>query len=209
MKRSIRIPRSALPALALLLLAGHLGPARAECTAAAGVPPGSYRQSCTNCVASGGDLTASCRKIRNSYNQENTSTLRGYAGCRSDISNFDGRLTCDKGDAALPEGSYRQSCRDLNRLRDTLYASCRTVGGQWKETSLPLGNCIHSVYNSDGNLACMLPYGSYQHSCRGVRVDGGRLLAECRTRSGAWSGTAIGLPCSRDLANIDGVLRCQ
>jgi len=54
----------------LALLVMSLSAAAADC-GSGNLPAGSYRQTCTNCAVNGGNLTASCRKIKNSYNQEN------------------------------------------------------------------------------------------------------------------------------------------
>ena len=178
----------------------------ADCGADANVPAGSYRQSCVSCAVSGGDLTASCKKINSQYNN---STLYRYQSCRSGIENMDGYLTCSKGDSALPNGTYKASCRNLNVEKNTLYASCRNVNGDWKEASLPLGNCNYEIYNTNGVLACTLPYGTYQRSCRNARVVNGQLYAECKTRLGSWANTVTPAACNRDLSNTDGVLKCQ
>lgn len=191
----------------LALLVISLSAAAGDC-GGGNLPAGSYRQTCTNCVASGGNLTASCRKIKNSYNQENWSTLYNYSSCRSGIENNDGNLNCNKGDAPPPNGSYKASCLDINVEKNTLYAKCRNIRGNWNETSLPLGYCNFEVYNTDGVLACTVPYGSYQRSCRNARVLNGQLYAECKTGSGAWTNTMTSAACNRDLANNDGTLGC-
>lgn len=176
-----------------------------SCGDGANVPAGSYRQSCDRCVASGGTLTASCKKMNG---LPNDTTLYKFESCRSGIENMDGYLTCARGDAALPNGSYKASCRNLNVEKNTLYATCRNVNGDWKEASLPLGYCNYQIYNTDGTLACTLPYGTYQRSCRNARVQNGQLYAECKTRDGAWANTAAPAACSRDLANDNGMLKC-
>jgi CVNH domain len=182
--------------------------AQSSCDSTANVPAGSYRQSCTQCRVSGGDLTASCKKIKSSYNSENTSTLPAFATCRSGIENFDGFLTCTKGDAPLPAGTYGSSCRNLNVERNTLYATCRNVNGDWKEANLSLGKCNYQIYNSDGVLACTLPYGTYQRSCQNARVINGQLYASCKNNDGAWVESSTPVTCSRDLNNRDGHLNC-
>jgi CVNH domain len=179
--------------------------ARAECSEGS-LPAGSYRQSCNACTANGGNLSAVCRTINS---QDNRTTLDGYQACRSGIINIDGYLTCNKGDGPLPAGTYPASCRDLNVEKNTLYGNCRNVNGDWKQASLDLGHCNYPIYNSDGVLACTLPYGTYQRSCRNARVQNGQLFAECKTNSGAWANTVAPVACNRDLANINGALRCQ
>jgi hypothetical protein len=122
---------------------------------------------------------------------------------------MDGYLTCNKGDSALPSGNYKASCRNLNVEKNTLYATCRKVNGSWKEASLQLGNCNYPIYNSDGNLACTLPYGTYQRSCRNAYLLNGQLYAECKNKLGAWVSAGASASCDRDLANINGILKCQ
>jgi CVNH domain len=200
--------RKVLMPLSAALLTTVLMPtssAAASCGDGANVPAGSYRQSCTSCVASGGDLTASCKKMNG---QPNNTTLYKFQSCRSGIENMDGYLTCARGDGALPNGSYKASCRNLNVEKNTLYATCRNVNGEWKEASLPLGYCNYEIYNTNGALACTLPYGTYQRSCRNARVQNGQLYAECKTRSGDWARTVAPAACSRDLANDNGMLKC-
>jgi hypothetical protein len=171
----------------------------------ANLPAGSYRQSCNSCVASGGTLTASCKKINGLINN---TTLYKFQACRSGIENMDGYLTCTRGDSPLPNGSYKASCRNLNVQQSTLYATCRNVNGAWKEASLPLAYCNYQIYNANGVLACSLPGGSYQRSCRNARVRNDQLYAECKTRDGDWVNAAAPAACSRDLANDNGVLKC-
>lgn len=205
----MNMSRKVLMSLTAALLTTLLMPttsAAASCGDNANVPAGSYRQSCNSCVASGGNLTASCTKINN---QSNNSTLYQYQSCRSGIENMDGYLTCAKGDGPLPSGSYIGSCRNLNVEKNTLYATCRNVNGDWKEASLPLGYCNYEIYNTNGRLACTLPYGTYQRSCRNARVQNGQLYAECKTRNGAWANTVAPAACNRDLSNDNGMLKCN
>lgn len=192
--------------LALAITSASL--AQGSCASTANVPAESYRQSCTQCQISGGNLTASCRKIKSSYNGENTSTLFQFAACRSGIENFDGFLTCTKGDAPLPAGTYPGSCRNLNVEKNTLYATCRKVDGSWKEANLQLGRCNYQIYNSDGALACTLPYGTYQRSCQNARVVNGMLYASCKSSGGDWVDSSTPVACGRDLNNNDGHLNC-
>lgn len=181
--------------------------AAGDCGPSANLPAGSYRQSCDQCQVSGGDLTALCKSMRGA---QVTSTLFGFSTCHSGIENLDGYLTCSKGDAQPPAGSYRASCRNVNVEKGSLYADCRNVRGDWKPASLGLGRCNYEVYNTDGRLACTVPYGTYLRSCRNVRVAGGQLLAECRTSGGQWRNAQVAAVCNRsDLSNVDGVLKCQ
>jgi hypothetical protein len=58
-----------------------------------------------------------------------------------------------------------------------------------------------------------LPGGSYRLTCSTVVVacDGSWMDAYCRRRNGTWKWSTLWYPfsCTRDIANIDGTLRCQ
>ncbi|WKL58381.1 beta/gamma crystallin-related protein [Asticcacaulis sp. ZE23SCel15] len=55
----------------------------------------------------------------------------------------------------LPEGNYRQSCRDIDVRRGQLTAQCRTKNGGYRYTSLSLRDCRRGwVENRNGNLWC-------------------------------------------------------
>jgi hypothetical protein len=197
--------------LSLIITTSLLGSlqASAACEIGGNVPPGSYQQSCAKCVTRGNDLSAICRKIANTYNSDNQTILNDYKSCRSDISNFDGFLTCLKGDRDAPNGSYMESCRNIVFNNNNLYAACRKVNGEWINASLAVQGCSYSIYNSDGVLSCNVPYGTYQRSCQNIRISGNLLVAECRTESGNWQNTSIDLACGRGIDNINGSLRCQ
>src|SRR5262249_1391513 len=122
---------------------------------------------------------------------------------------------------AAPDGSYRESCRNLKTAGETLYAQCRDMSGRWRDSSLRYTVCRGDIYNDDGQLACIrtggndfgsLPGGSWRQSCRNAYRTGGVIVAECQDRQGRWRRTAIGAQeCggSGRLANVDGELRCE
>ena len=60
---------------------------------------------------------------------------------------------------ALPNGSYLQSCRDIevrgrNRPDAQLIAECQTKRGSWRESSLLYKRCRGDIYNDNGALGC-------------------------------------------------------
>lgn len=198
-----------LPALLGFLLCGICSLSAFDCPEG-NLPQGTYKQSCSSCTVSGSNLTAKCNPIKGTYNQF-YNTLNNYGACRSGIENLDGYLTCDKGDAPAPAGSYRESCRDIDVEKGVLYAKCRNVGGDWKEAAVTLKTCNQSVYNTNGALACTLPYGTYLQTCRNPTVspDGRQLTAECRSKSGSWIRSSVSTSCRADLNNNDGRLGCN
>lgn len=54
-----------------------------------------------------------------------------------------------------------------------------------------------------------LPYGSYQQSCRDIRMNGDRLEARCQKKEGGWRNTSMDYRgCRGAIINDDGNLRC-
>jgi len=133
------------------------------------------------------------------------------------------------GDNAAPQGSYKDTCRNIHFDGDTLVAECRTRDGEWHRTSLDTyRECRGDISNDDGRLRCQRgddrggrgdgdrgggyqPRGSYEQTCREIRVDHGDLAAECRTRDGDWRRTTLDnyRECQGDIVNDDGRLRCR
>lgn len=91
----------------------------------------------------------------------------------------------------------------------------------WLRVLVPAGlaaafafGCV--AYRSDGGYPGdggyhreRVPHGSYLASCEGVRLDGYRLKASCRTGRGTWRRSALDIRvCDDDIVNRDGYLRC-
>ena len=178
------------------------------------IPPGSYRDSCRNSRVDGQTLFGTCRTISGSWV---TTQLDNYVACQGDISNIDGTLTCPRINAAAPDGSFRQTCRNIFVDDTTLLASCRNLAGDWVSTSLgDFSSCRGEVYNSDGILSCDRgsadsPLGSYRQSCRDIIVDDTTLRASCRNMAGGWVQNSFGdfSSCRGNISNSDGALSCD
>jgi hypothetical protein len=80
--------------------------------------------------------------------------LNDVGTCRSALSNQDGVLSCAKGDADPPAGSYRQTCREISFSNGVLSAACRTRQGHWTRSELNHKDCAGDVANDDGSLKC-------------------------------------------------------
>jgi hypothetical protein len=120
-----------------------------------------------------------------------------------------------------PEGSYRQTCSNIQMRDGTLYANCQDTDGRWRSTVLPEAReCVGDVTNINGELRCnrreewrerdSLPRGSYRETCREIRVRGDMLFARCQTISGRWMRSSlddIGR-CVGEIVNDDGRLQC-
>lgn len=128
------------------------------------LPAGSYRASCHQAHAWGGPggaktLTALCRRANGQTLQ---STLR-YDGCRGDIANVGGRLTCKDSPppgSAAPAGSYQRSCWNVRRLGATLFATCRDSQGRPVQSSIVIASCgARDIANIGGRLTCAGPAG--------------------------------------------------
>ena len=116
-------------------------------------PAGSYRSSCRNAAVEEGTLFAECRN-QNGRFQRSTLFIGNYTG---PISNCDGTLrrvaNCDRARSTTqPEGSYKQSCRNIRVQSGTLYASCRNARGQYRDTELDIRGYGGSVSNCNGRL---------------------------------------------------------
>ncbi|MBI1213998.1 MAG: hypothetical protein GC190_21255 [Alphaproteobacteria bacterium] len=203
---------------------------------AAPAPNGSYQQTCRDITARHERLSAECRT--RSGNWINT-TLDDYRDCSGDISNQNGNLTCGGRDdndrnaddnggdndhmARPPQGSYRDSCRNVHVDDEDLVAECRTWDGEWHRTTLEdYRRCGGHIRNNNGRLRCerggrddsdhhggeWRPRGSYQETCHRIRVDDGDLSAYCRMRSGDWRQTDLEnvRDCRGDISNDNGRL---
>ena len=61
-----------------------------------------------------------------------------------------------------PGGSYRETCRDIGVRGSTLYATCRDVNNEWRETRLDgFQSCGADIQNQNGNLTCSGEGGGY------------------------------------------------
>jgi hypothetical protein len=117
----------------------------------------------------------------------------------------------------LPQGSYGQSCFNLQVIDGTLIGDCRRVDGSVRGTSLPHAwHCHGDIANENGRLRCIVvvqprvPGGSYLQTCGNAQMMGADLYAECRKLDGVIRQSRMPAPfsCPGDIANLDGHLRC-
>jgi hypothetical protein len=189
---------------------------------AAGLPGGSYAQSCQDVHAHGDDLEARCPTANGAWKD---TKLDDYNKCRGEIVNDNGKLRCITGVYGGPggpvggyqggyaspvggfNGPYTQSCKDIKSHGDDLDARCQTKNGDWHKTSLDdYQKCRGQIINEDGNLKCVAagyggvrggypgnwPAGSYTQSCDEIRIDGDDLKAHCQTRDGGARDAKLG-----------------
>jgi hypothetical protein len=155
---------------------------------AAGLPGGSYTQSCQDVRAHGDDLEARCPTANGDWK---STKLDDYNKCRGEIVNDNGKLRCITGVYGGPgapvgayqggygsavggfSGPYTQNCKDIKSHGDDLEARCKTVNGDWHNTKLDdYRKCKGQIVNEDGNLKCVAagygigrggyPAGAYQ-----------------------------------------------
>ena len=155
---------------------------------AAGLPGGSYTQSCQDVRAHGDDLEARCPTANGDWK---STKLDDYNKCRGEIVNDNGKLRCITGVYGGPgrpwerirvvmarpsadlRGPYTQNCKDIKSHGDDLEARCKTVNGDWHNTKLDdYRKCKGQIVNEDGNLKCVAagygigrggyPVGAYQ-----------------------------------------------
>jgi len=106
----------------------------------------------------------------------------------------------------LPEGSYKQSCKDCTYSTDKgLFCKCRKIKGNYISTTK---NGCSFYDNINGVLTCGLPTGSYKQSCKDCTYSTDKgLSCECRKINGKYISTTKKGCLSYE--NIDGVLRCE
>ncbi len=122
--------------------------------------------------------------------------------------------------AAMPGGSWQQTCEGASIQNGMLYARCRQDNGQYRQTSALLRSTCQSYSNRNGQLYCDQGNasaqsrwrGSYDQSCRDIAVDKhGRLSASCPKANGKFNRTNItpGQCPSYRVANSNGKLVCE
>ena len=116
----------------------------------------------------------------------------------------------------IPDGSYKESCRDFHVVGGNLTANCENEKGQWIFSKIYIDSCAGDIWNEDGNLKCKqrpappAPSGSYKNSCKDIEVKGDRLKAKCEKKNGNWNNTSINYKkCDRDIWNDNGELTCK
>src|SRR5947209_16698047 len=211
--------------LSTILLAMLLGIGKSSASALDN-PRGSYQSSCKNIKVRGDVLYARCKNTNNHWVD---SSLNDYGRCGGDISNTNGQLSCGgQGGSygSVPPGNYTQTCRDISVRGNSLRARCQTGNGDWVDTYLDSYNrCRNGISNVNGQLRCngggdgdrdgdrdryRGPRGSYQQTCRDIRVQGDRLEAECDTGNGNWRRSSLDHfdDCSGEIVNDNGQLEC-
>jgi CVNH domain len=119
------------------------------------LPDGDWRRSCRNIDLRGDKLFADCRDVRGNWQHTGIT----YAGCDAVVVDRSGELQCARRNAGygrLPEGSYRDSCRN-ERIQNgyLLVARCADRNGNYRSTSLDLRSCARGdIRNRGGSLVC-------------------------------------------------------
>lgn len=122
----------------------------------------SYTQTCKDIKSHGDDLEARCQTRNGDWHK---TSLDDYKKCSGQIINDDGNLKCGAagayggpgGYAAVngPNGSYVQSCKEIQAKGDDLHARCQTSDGSWHNTKLDDYNKCHGdIINDNGDLRC-------------------------------------------------------
>ena len=134
----------------------------------AGLPGGTYTQSCQEIRLHGDDLEARCPTASGDWKG---AKLDDYNKCHGDIVNDNGKLRCivtpgyQAGYTAevavgVTTGPYTQTCKDIKNHDGSLEARCQTRGGDWRKTSLDdFAGCHGQIVNEDGYLHCVAAAG--------------------------------------------------
>lgn len=126
-----------------------------------------------------------------------------------------------KAGKVAPPGSYLHSCKEIKFDGRHLDAHCWQKDGTGPVgASLDTLGCMDLIRNMDGVLTCSKgdappPTGSYYQSCRSIEVSSGAMMLDC-DKGGKFGGKAnwnhnarIDIPCTGDLANINGTVICK
>jgi len=128
----------------------------------AGVAGDAYTRTCKDIKRHGDDLEARCKTTNGDWHN---TKLDDYRKCKGQIINDDGNLRCVAGAAYSgpsgylpvngPNGSYVQSCKEIQAKGDDLHARCQTNDGSWHNTKLDDYNKCHGdIINDNGDLHC-------------------------------------------------------
>jgi len=117
----------------------------------------------------------------------------------------------------LPSGSYKESCKDIQKMPgNVLWAMCEKRDGTYQKSTLQLSECEGDISNNNGQLNCKKkpgkrpPSGSYQNSCKDIQVEGKQLKAKCQKQNGSWNNTKLNYKnCTGDIRNDNGELSCK
>ena len=120
-----------------------------------------------------------------------------------------------------PQGSYRDTCKNVKLRGDTLRARCKDLNHHWQDSSLEdVNRCVGDIANVNGELRCnkesrdvrdgRAPNGAYSLTCRDIKVRGDSLRAHCQQHGGDWRDASLEdyRRCTSDIVNDDGHLRC-
>ncbi|SRR5579884_3770801 len=119
-----------------------------------------------------------------------------------------------------PVGPYQQSCNEVSVKKGSLYAKCQDEKGKYHSTRLSdYARCSSDNTNKNGNLECAhegnaasnLPIGSYNETCKDIRMKGTTLHAVCKSNDGRELPTSLreANRCMDGVVNLNGILTCQ
>lgn len=176
------------------------------------VPSGSYQQSCNNLRMNGSTLSASCTAA----NGQRVYSSLNVNGCRGDIANNNGHLTCNgnygyNGNNGYNGNGYNRGDNDNDNDNDNgnngHHHHHHYNNGNGNGNGYGYGN---GRYNGNSGYGYGLPGGSYQQSCNNARMNGSTLYASCTAANGQWINSSINVNNCRgtDIANRNGYLRC-
>ncbi len=119
----------------------------------------------------------------------------------------------------IPPGSYKKTCKNYKVISfGMLWAQCEKADGSYEVSTLKFPQCEGDISNQNGKLTCKTkqnpgkkpPSGSYQQSCKDIRVESSKLKASCERTNGTWNNTKLDYKkCKGDISNNNGQLTCK
>ncbi len=185
------------------------------CNKEAVPPQGSYQRTCRFAYVVDNVLKAECKTRDGQW----ISTFLPLSDCQDPVRNFNGTLTCFRGDAPPPPGSYPATCTNLAVHKNILSGVCDPIqkggGVTWGPvtSTLNLSKCVGVVSNISGFLTCPTgdppPGGSYGSSCKNVVTSGHLVTAECLDKGNNFKNTSFDFSgCPGVVVNDNGALAC-
>jgi hypothetical protein len=99
----------------------------------------------------GTTLHAVCKSLDG---RETPTSLKDANRCTDGVANVNGILNCAVS-GVLPPGSYIATCKDIELLETTLYATCQDSKGRWVKTGLrDVQKCNGDIANQNGTMRC-------------------------------------------------------
>lgn len=173
-------------------------------------PKGSYTSHCKECEYRADSLSCKC-KMNLKSRQEKKYSLNIPCPEGEDIAFFQDKLVCAKALQTLPDGNYKDTCKDCQYRASTLFCSCDRDSYYYELTNLELPcDEFQEIRNQNGALKCVdvvrkVPQGPFTKDCDDCSFRGKTLKCTCANKA-----QSLKLPCpdGKEIRFRGGKLQC-